>query len=362
MADLLLKLKKANLVGRGGASYPVWQKWQAVNDAILNPLAVGDSGQAGKFVVCNCSEGEPGVHKDGYIISHHAERIINGMKLAIEYLGAKQGIFYLNSNYYRNFKKLLENEIVKSGAPIVLFEKLHIAGYIGGEETTLLNVIEGGRPEPRLRPPFPTTHGLWNQPTLVQNVETYYDISLVASNEYESKRFIGVTGDCMFEGVYEFLATSTIEEVLKATKNYPNFDFFVQIGGDGSGEILNHKQLKVPASGCGSIHVYSVMKYRPHELIQGWVRFFKNESCGKCTPCREGTNRLVNILAESRPDWSMIKMLLDNLRDTAFCGLGMAVPIPIETYIKNVIAVFDEKILKLTSVERQLILATFKVK
>lgn len=357
--DILSKIKNAGLVGRGGASYPVWQKWQAVHDAPVNKLRSITNEKVGKFVICNCSEGEPGVHKDGHIVMHHADRVIDGMKLAIEYLGAKQGIFYLNGSYYKNFKKLLELQVKKSGAPIVLFEKPHMAGYVGGEETTALNVIEGKRAEPRSRPPFPTACGLWGQPTLVNNVETFYDVSLVERGDYKNERFFGVTGDCMFEGIYNLSTDLTIEQILKKTNNYPKFDFFVQVGGDAAGEILNAKQLKNQITDSGSIRVYSLIKHKPQQLIHSWITFFKNESCGQCTPCREGTYRLADILAEAKPNWQAVRAILDNLADTALCGLGMAVPIPVRSYVKNVIADTSEKDLRLTSEEKKLILEAF---
>lgn len=334
MSNLISQLKKAALVGRGGASFPVWQKWDAVFNATVNP---SEDDKQGKFVICNCSEGEPGVKKDAYLIEKYADRIIDGMKIAIDFLSAKQGIFYLNENYYKKYKHLLEKAIRTSGAPIVLFKKPHDAGYIGGEETTVLNVIEGQHAEPRLKPPYPVTHGLWSQPTLVNNVETFYDVSRVAKGDYKPTRAYTITGDCLFEDVFELPIGLTIEEVLRETHNYPKFNFFVQVGGDGSGEVLSYKQLKKPATGAGSIRVYSTIKHDPINLIRNWVNFFMGESCGKCTPCREGTYRLSEILAEPRPDWQAVRQLLTNLGDTAFCALGMSVPIPIIGYVSNVL-------------------------
>ena len=341
------------MVGRGGANYPTWQKWSAVAEAMTDKT--GDVKTS--YVVCNCSEGEPGVRKDAYLIEKYPERIIDGMKIAIDFLGAEKGIFYLNEIYFKRYKKNLELAINNSGANIELFKKPHEAGYIGGEETTLLNVIEGKHAEPRLRPPYPVTHGLWGQPTLVNNVETFFDVSRVMQGDYKPTRAYTLIGDCLFEGVYELPINYTIENILRDTHNYPKFDFFVQIGGDASGEVFNHKQLKQVAGGAGTIHVYSTIKYEPIWLIRNWVNFFVQESCGKCVPCREGTYRLSEILAEPNPDWLMIRGILDNLIESSFCALGMSVPTPILGYVNNILKEDKGNTLKILPSEKQEIIS-----
>ncbi|MEI6597129.1 MAG: NADH-ubiquinone oxidoreductase-F iron-sulfur binding region domain-containing protein, partial [bacterium] len=210
------------------------------------------------------------------------------------------------------------------------------AGYIGGEESAVLNAIEGCRIEPRLKPPFPTTIGLWNRPTLINNVETFYNVSLVEANQYVNKRFYTITGDCLNEGVYELSDNLTIEKVLKQTKNYPKFSFFTQIGGLASGEVFNSSQLRRPVLGAGSIAVYSLGKNNFKKVIKGWLDFFVNESCGQCTPCREGTYRLNEIFSKEKIDWELFNNLLDNLSDTSICALGGSVATPIKSFMKNV--------------------------
>lgn len=347
--DIIDQIRQAKLVGRGGAGFPVADKWLMVKDA------QGDK----KYVVCNCSEGEPGPKKDGWLIEHHADRIIDGMRLAIDFLGAEKGVFYLNQEYYKKYKKALESEIGKAKTKIELFAKPHEAGYVGGEETTVLNVLEGKRAEPRLRPPFPVTSGLYNCPTLVNNVETFYNASLVSCDEFKDTRFVTIGGDILHEGVFEFPSTASVAEILKQTENFPKYDFFVQIGGDGSGEIWSQKQLDKPVTGAGSIHVYSLSKYKPQELMKQWVKFFKAESCGQCTACREGTYRLAEILEEEKPNWPMVSDLLANLSDSAFCGLGTAVPIPIVSYIKNILAAYPESKTNLPLGTKKLITSCF---
>ncbi len=330
MINILTKIKKAGLVGRGGASFPTATKWSMAKEATADK----------KYVVCNASEGEPGVKKDGYILKNLAQEVIKGINLAIDFLSAEKGIIYINHDYYKKFAKKLKKIIGQS--PIELFIKPIGSGYIGGEESSILNIIEGRRVEPRLRPPFPTIVGLWGFPTLINNVETFLNVSLVAANKFKNTRFYTVSGDCLWDGVYEFSDSNTIEKVLKETNNYPKFPFFVQAGGDASGEVFNEKQLRRGVNGAGSIRIYSIEKYKPKKLIHNWLDFFINESCGKCTPCREGVYRLLELAESEIVDWHLFGELLNNFGEASFCGLGQVVPVPIKSYIKNVLGNLPE--------------------
>lgn len=339
MSSIIEKIKSVNLSGRGGACFPVASKWEMVKKAPGNK----------KYVICNCSEGEPAVAKDLYLLEKDAETVIDGMKLAVEYLSTDEagqnvrvsGFLYINEKYYDQLHEQLEQII--GDAPIVLFRKSHTAGYIGGEETALINNIEGQKVEPRLKPPYPPQHGLWQAPTLVNNVETYFDVSLASKDAYVGRRYYTITGDVFWSGVFEANEQENIENILKLSKNYPDKPFFVQVGGGASGEILNQTQLNRPATGAASLTVYLSEKHNPMDLFRKWIGFFKEESCGQCTPCREGTIRLYEILESDDPDWDLFADLLDNLTDSAFCGLGCAVPIPIKTYVANVLPNIDMK-------------------
>lgn len=332
--DILEKIKQAGLVGRGGACFPVWQKWSAVKNAK----------GAKKFIVCNAAEGEPGVLKDGYILERYPEKVIDGMRLAMDFLSADpkalsgeeavKGYLFLNYAYYKKLNKKISAAI--KNFPIEVFIKPINAGYIGGEESAVLNAIEGRRVEPRLKPPFPTEQGLWGCPTLVNNVETLYNVSLVNSGQYNNYRFYSLGGDCLNEGVYYLPESFTIEKILKETKNYPKFPFFVQIGGQASGEVLNSRQLRRPAEGAGSIAVYSLARHDHKKLIKGWLDFFIKETCGQCAPCREGTLRLKEVFLKEKIDWPLFNDLLDNLRDSSFCALGASAPVAITSFIRNV--------------------------
>ncbi|MDD5290940.1 MAG: NADH-ubiquinone oxidoreductase-F iron-sulfur binding region domain-containing protein [Patescibacteria group bacterium] len=346
--DILVKIKKAGLVGRGGASFPVADKWKAVKKAK----------GAKKYVVCNASEGEPGVAKDSYILENFPEKVIGGIKIAIDFLKAKKAYIYINHNYHKKFSKNLIKIIDK--APIEFFIKPIESGYIGGEESSMLNAIEGKRIEPRLRPPFPQTSGLWGCPTLINNVETFYNVSLVALNQYKKERFYTISGDCLWTGVFLFPDNWTIEKILKETKNYPRFPFFVQVGGEASGEVLGSRQLRQPVSGAGSITVYSMMKHKPENLIKSWLDFFLNESCGKCTPCREGVYRLREMMDLPNPDWQLFSELLTNLEEIAFCGLGIVVPVPIKSYLNNVLVKMPASKINLRKLDKKTICECFR--
>ena len=348
MQDILLKIKEAGLVGRGGANFPTATKWETVKNTR------GDK----KYVICNASEGEPGVRKDLFILENHADKVINGMKIAMEFISAEKGYIYLNPKYYfklsRKLKKLIK------GTGIEVFKKDHMAGYAGGEESAAVNHIEGERVEPRLKPPFIATIGLWNYPTIVNNVETFYNVSLVAVDKYEKKRFVTISGDCPNEGVFYFDETLPIEKILHETSNYPKFKFFVQIGGDASGVVLNEMQLNQPVSGAGSITIYSLTKHNPLDLMRRWAYFFSNESCGQCTPCREGTYRLKEMLKRKNIDWQLVAEIINSLDESSFCGLGGAVPMPFRSYVKNVVVNSSDNEIKLPAVTRENIRKKFK--
>jgi NADH:ubiquinone oxidoreductase subunit F (NADH-binding) len=326
--NIISKIKEAGLVGRGGACFPTGLKWEAVFYSL-------EEGAQKAYIVCNAAEGEPGVKKDAYIMDKYPERLVGGIKLAIDFFHAEKAYIYINFDYYKKYNKKLS--VLFGDYPIEFFVKPADAGYIGGEESSILNAIEGKKIEPRLKPPFPTKEGLYGCPTLVNNVETFYNVSLVSTGDYKKTRFFTINGDCLWVGVYEFDENYTIEKILKETKNYLEIPFFVQVGGDASGIILNQKQLRRPVSGAGSITVYSIAKHKPEALIRNWLEFFMDQSCGQCTPCREGTYRLVEEINKQEIDWNIVSSLLDNLEDSAFCGLGCAVSIPVKSLLTNVV-------------------------
>jgi len=326
--NLIVKIEKAGLVGRGGAEYPVARKWQDVKAAPSRP----------KYVICNASEGELGMFKDLYILKNYPEQVIRGMALAIDYLAAQHAFFNINEKYYQQLKSRLTGLIKKyetRGYHILISRKE--PSYIGGEETALLNIIEGRRTEPRLKPPYPSVVGLFGKPTLINNVETFYNIACVDENVFVNKRFYCISGKVKKRGVYHLPADLTVERILKETGNYPDFDFFVQIGGSASGPVYNRQQIKKQKMvGAGGLEVYD-KKTSPLQVISRWVKFYQKESCGKCGPCRAGTYQLYDLLKKRKSiPWNEIFNILETTEETSFCALGKSVSPPIKSYYKNV--------------------------
>jgi NADH:ubiquinone oxidoreductase subunit F (NADH-binding) len=330
MANLLDKIKKVELVGRGGASFPVYLKWKTVKS----------EKSLEKYLVINGAEGEPGIYKDAYIINNYPEELMGGVKIASDFIKAKKIYFYLNKSLYDSKNKLnrIANSVGLKGK-IVFFLKPVDSGYIAGEESTILNIIEGKNIESRLRPPFPACSGLFGAPTLINNIETIYNVYLVSKNKYQNKRFYSINFDKKNKGVYFLSENLSIKQILKETNNYPDYNFFVQIGGDASGEVLNSNQLNKKVDGAGSITIYNLEKHWPEKLLKYWLTFFRDNSCGKCTPCREGTYRLCemfdNLSLNMRKEKDFSD-LCDNLFLSSFCALGTSAPIAVLSYFKNV--------------------------
>lgn len=347
--SIIKKIEQACLVGCGGAGFPTYIKWQAVATAKDKT----------RYLVINGAEGEPGVYKDGYIIKNFLKEFSLGVKIASDTIKAEKIYFYLNSKYYPTYKEKITAQFNKIGLKnkFEIFKKPKEAGYIGGEESTILNIIEGKRIEPRLRPPFPTEQGLWGKPTLINNIETLYNVYLVENNKFAHHRFYSINYISNPEnpvsknkGVYHLPDNLSIEEVLRQTKNYPNYDFFVQVGGDASGEVLNQKQLKQKVSGAGSITIHNLKNHQPEKLINYWLSFFVDNSCGQCAPCREGTYRLKELFGRqcsySKKGANSFECLTKDTQDfidlcktldlSSFCALGACAPIAVSTYFKNV--------------------------
>lgn len=319
MSKIISQLKEANLLGRGGAAFPVWQKWEAVKNA------VGDK----KYIICNGAEGEPDVFKDEYIIKNYSDDLINGIKIAIDEMAAEKAYLYLNHDYYKNYKGLLSDAI--KDLPIGIIEKGK--GYIAGEESAACEFIETGITEPRQKPPFLSQVGLWGMPTLVNNIESFYFVSKISKGEYKNTKFFSVTGDVPNKGVYEEPESSTVEEILKKSGNYPDFDFFIQLGGGAEGVIMLPAELNVPFNGCGSIKVFNRKTTDLFALMEYWAEFLIYGNCDKCVPCREGSYRIYEMVKNRNIDKEKLFDLLDVLEKTSFCALGKGIAIPFRSLI-----------------------------
>ena len=321
--DFIKKIKASGLAGRSGSGFPTALKWELVKKAEAKE----------KYVICNASEGEPRVFKDGFILKNYPEEVIDGIKIAIQTLGAKKAYIYINKKYHKKFGQNLKK--LSAGSLIELFKKQ--PGYLRGEETTLLNVIEGKLPLPRIKPPFPTEVGLFNKPTLINNVETFYCVSKIAKGEYKKTKFYSIVGHVKNKGVFELPETLSIREILKRTNNRPSQEFFVQCGGAASGEILLENELSSPIKGLGAIIVYSRKKTDPLKLMKKWARFFNKENCDKCMPCREGLYRVAEMLYQEKLDKETLDDIFTTMTQSSLCPLGRLAVVPFKSAIKKLL-------------------------
>lgn len=334
--SLLQKIEQAGLCGRGGASYPTAKKWQLTKDF----LKKANHG----FIIVNAAEGEPGVKKDGFLLDKYPEYVIRGLDLAFKFLGSNKiakVYIYLSSDYYKKYnlkieKILAEKKYSLLSKKVKFFIKPHQPSYICGEETAILNIIEGKRIEPRLRPPFPSEKGLFQKPTLINNVETLYDISLIDQDNYKNERLYTLAGAVKHRQVFSLPADFSVEEILQATNNYPDFPFFVITGGEVCGEVLNEKQLNAPVEGSGLLMVFDEAKTDLNKLLNYWLKFYETESCGACTACREGSYRLRELFDNNQLKTPMFEDLLDNLEDSSLCALGSSLPLTVKSYLDNI--------------------------
>ena len=345
-AAMLDEIKRANLRGRGGAGFTTGLKWEACRNAPLK------SGQQ-RFVVCNADEGEPGTFKDRVLLNSYADLVFEGMTVAAYALGARRGFLYLRGEYRylleplnavlqrRRKDKLLGTDII--GIPGADFDiEIHLGAgaYICGEESALIESLEGKRGTPRNRPPFPVTNGYLDQPTIVNNVETFAAAALIALNGGEwyasfgtkhsaGTKILSVSGDCERPGLYEYPFGVSIRQVL-ADCGASDVQA-VQVSGP-SGICLSPAEFErtiafedIPTAGAFTIFNNSRDMF---EVARNYVHFFQHESCGFCTPCRVGTSLLKNLMDKlhngcgSPYDFAEIEKLNQLLQSMSHCGLG----------------------------------------
>ncbi|MFA6897107.1 MAG: NADH-ubiquinone oxidoreductase-F iron-sulfur binding region domain-containing protein [Patescibacteria group bacterium] len=321
--DVIAKIKDSGLTGRGGAGFPTGVKWEMVKNRAADK----------KYIICNSSEGEPGVFKDLYLWENHMGEVVEGIKIALETIDHGSAYIYINREYYKKFKNELEN--LCKDLPVTVFEKKW--GYLGGEETAACEVIEGRRPVVRKKPPFPGEAGLWGFPTLINNVETFYHVAKIMQGQYKNTKFFCVSGDVREKGVWEFPAETAVREILEKTGNLPEFEFFVQVGGGVTGEILLSSELDQPVRGASSIIIFNKEKTDPYELMEKWAKFFMEENCDKCVPCREGVYRIFEMVKERKLDREFLDDLFFTLDNTSLCALGRSVPVPFRSLINKIL-------------------------
>jgi formate dehydrogenase beta subunit len=367
---LLATLKEAELKGMGGAGFPTSMKWDLVRKQ-ADPV---------RYIVCNADESEPGTIKDRFILSHLPHLVIEGMALAGLVTGAKRGILYIRHEYplqeeifgeeLRRCAKagLLGKKILGSDLDFDLEIFVSPGGYICGEESALIEAIEGHRAEPRNKPPFPGQMGLWQKPTVINNVETFANVPQILARGVEwfksagvsgsrGLKFVGVSGQVQHPGVFEVPMGTSMSEVIfghaGGIRGGKKLKAFAP-SGPSSGYLpasmvevkLDFKALADAGSmlGSGAIVVCDETTCMLDMALNA-VKFYRNESCGKCVPCRMGSQKMVEILTRwaqsniSESQFSADLKLVDDLSaamsQTSICGLGQIVPAPIQSVLKH---------------------------
>ncbi|QDU35800.1 NADH-quinone oxidoreductase subunit 1 [Maioricimonas rarisocia] len=359
------RLKESGLRGMGGAGFPTGVKWEIVAGERATP----------KYVICNADECEPGTFKDREILASLPHLIIEGMLLAGLTIGAERGIVYIRHEYGRERRALeaalesarqqgvLGGNAAGSGRPFDIEIFVSPGGYILGEETALLEALEDKRGEPRNKPPYPGQHGLWGQPTLINNVETFaLAVSIIhfgtdwwseqGRDEAEGLKFVCVSGDVTEPGVFEIPLGTTVNEVIEMAGGMRDgipLKAFLPGGAStaflpaaSANTPLTFDALRAAGSALGTGAVIVLNEQRDlFDLATSLVRFFRNESCGKCVPCRLGSQTAVELLdgvADGQRRASELEILPElgeTLLQTSICGLGQVALTPILSMLRH---------------------------
>lgn len=338
--EILADIMDSGLRGRGGAGFPTAIKWKLAAEAPGNE----------KYVVCNADEGEPGTFKDKEILTRVPRKVFSGMAICGRVIGSKKGYLYLRGEY-----RFLLPDLTKELETFHAFAKelgidftieiiLGSGAYICGEESALFESMEGGRGEPRNKPPFPTTSGYLKKPTVINNVETFVNVLMImrlGADQYKKlgttdsrgSKVFSVSGDTPIPGIYELELGMPLDRFVD---EFGDGDTkAVQVGG-ASGFCVPRKKFTdtvigfegVPTGGSMMIFNSSRSMYN---VLYNYLEFFEEESCGQCTPCRVGCQQLLKgIIAvkkgEKKPQYlDQLMKLSESMKITAKCGLGQSV-------------------------------------
>lgn len=363
--EILEEVKKANLRGRGGAGFPAGVKWSFVPDM-----------DKPKYLCVNADEGEPGTFKDRYIMSHNPHMLLEGIIITSFCVGISVAFIYIRGEYEAIALRLeqaiseayekgfLGKNILESGFDLDVYVHRGAGAYICGEETALLESLEGKRGNPRLKPPFPASVGLWQCPTVINNVETISNISHIILNGAEwfvkqglpkdgGTRIFGVSGMVKNPGIYELpLGTSLKDIIFKyAGGMKEGKKLKAVIPGGMSAPILTADEIDIKMDFDSLVEANSMLgsaaiividdKTSILDVLKVVTKFYSHESCGQCTPCRIGNswiNKIVKRIAEGKgkkEDIDNIVRLASNIEGNTLCPLGDAAALPILSITKK---------------------------
>lgn len=363
--QVIEEIKISGLAGRGGAGFPTWFKWNAARS----------SGGTEKYLICNADEGDPGAFMDRAVIEGDPHNLIEGMLIGAYAIGAKEAIVYVRAEYPLAIKRLekaieqatekgyLGNNIFGSGFSCKMRIKAGAGAFVCGEETALIESLEGSRGMPRLKPPFPAQAGYWHKPSNINNVETFANVSWIILNggkafasmgtaDSKGTKVFALTGKIKKGGLVEIPMGKTLRDVIfdigggiKSDKKFKA----VQMGGPSGGcipdelldTVIDYKTLGATGAIMGS---GGMVVMDESTCMVGMAKFFLDftakESCGKCVHCRLGTKRMLEILTRivdgkgEEGDIELLEELCYAVKDGALCGLGQTAPNPVLTTLK----------------------------
>ena len=367
-AATLAEIDQSGLRGRGGAGFKTAMKWRFCSEET----------ETSRYVVCNADEGEPGTFKDRVLLNSYADQVFEGMTVAAAIIGAKQGFIYLRGEYLFLFEPLqailqnrrnaglLGNNILGQGVDFDIEICLGAGAYICGEESALIESLEGKMGIPRNRPPYPVTQGYLGKPTVVNNVETFLAAAAIAvhggdwfaaigTDKSKGTKILSISGDCARPGIYEVPFGSTVQSVLDACG--ADDVLGVQIGGPSGTFIANDElQRKLAfedlATG-GSFIIFNTSR-NILDIVNNFTHFFAHESCGFCTPCRVGTSLLKKQLDKiieghgSAGDVVALEELCQLVKNYSHCGLGQTAANPILSTLERYPELYQAQLKKIS--------------
>lgn len=348
--EIIKQILESGLKGRGGAGFPTGLKWKYT----------AAEKESEKYIVCNADEGEPGTFKDREILDRVSYKVYCGMAIAGMAIGARNGIVYLRGEYKFLLPKLLKelesfNKLLKEiGFSFTISYRLGSGAYICGEESALFESIQGERGEPRNKPPYPTTSGVFFKPTSINNVETLVTAMMIihhgaavytqlGTKDSRGSKVFSVSGDTPVPGIYELELGMTVQQFVN---EFGDGDTkAVQVGG-ASGFCVPRKKFADTIIGFEGVPTGGSMKLfnssrSMYNVIHNYLDFFTEESCGQCTPCRVGCQQLLKGIEKVKKGevkstyLNELVKLADNMKLASKCGLGQSVGNAFKTIVEN---------------------------
>ena len=370
LQETLTEIDISGLRGRGGAGFKTALKWRFCSEEAENE----------RYVVCNADEGEPGTFKDRVLLNSYAHQVFEGMTLCASIIGAQQGFLYLRGEYLHLYDKLqsileerrqsglLGNNILQQKLNFDIEIRMGCGAYICGEESALIESLEGKRGIPRNRPPYPVSQGYLNKPTVVNNVETFLAAAKIAvqggqwfadvgTEESQGTKILSISGDCAKPGIYEYPFGTSIKQVLLDCGAEPSNILGIQVGGPSGTFIAEdelHRTLAFEDLATGGSFIIFDQSRSILDIVKNFTHFFAHESCGFCTPCRVGTSLLKKQLDKitdgygSAGDVAALEELCQLVKNHSHCGIGQTAANPILSTLERFPESYQQRLKKIS--------------